>query len=101
MTDEEIAQAEHIDPRQFLQRQGKIRGNPEEEAYKDFCDASYQVLRSIHGKEFMKGLKRLCEYGSSAFRAEDGFNTHAAAARDGAHGLITEILVAAQQAKKI
>lgn len=87
-----------IDPKAFFEEQRRLYGEEkrQEQPYEDFCKACGIVLRTEAGQRMMLGLKRICQFGSQKFRAEDGYNTHAAACRDGATAVITEILVASQ-----
>ena len=99
---------DYIDPAEFLGKQDalfvrkkKRQEGDLEEWYADLCRACREVEATPAGKAMLKGLKRLTQYGSTAFRVEDNFNTHSAAARDGAHGLITEIITGAKVAVKL
>jgi len=96
-----------IDPADFLGKQDALFGRPPrkdgdlEDWYEDFCWSCKRVMDMPDGKGLLKGLKRVSEYGSTVFRKEDNFNTHSAAARDGAHGLVTEIEIGAKVAVKL
>jgi len=81
------------DPRDFLGTEGDDKRSEE---YLKWCRAVQDVLSCPAGEAFLLGLKQLVGYDCTVFRSEDQHNTHAAAARDGARGLITEIVVASK-----
>ncbi len=87
-----------IDPKAFFEEQKRVYGEEhrEQESYADFCKAAGEVMRSSAGQSMLAGLQKIVQFGSSKFRAEDDYNPHAAATRDGAAAAITEILLASR-----
>ena len=93
-----------VDPDQFMQDEGdfirsmrdKDLADREAKAQKQFCHDCQMIMRSEAGKRMMAHLQKLVHFGSSAFRPDDDYNTHAAACRDGAASTIRLILWASE-----
>lgn len=91
-----------IDPEAFFAEQKRLYGEEHRDRldYEDFVKAAGTVLATQAGRDMISGLQKIIQYGSSKFRKEDDYNTHAAAARDGAAAAVTEILVASRLSQK-
>lgn len=68
--------------------------------YGDFCRAANRVLSTTDGQTMLHHLKLLVGFDNACFLAEEGFNPHAAAGRDGAKAAIRELIWAAKLGEK-
>lgn len=69
-------------------------------SYQEFAHAAAKVFGSRYGKRFLDGLMTMTGYRSTAFRVDDGGNTHLAAVRDGQRHCILHILHAVRIGKE-
>lgn len=94
---------EGISPKALFDQFNKISRDESQakKGYEDFCRACFQVISTQAGATMMEQVKRITGYYNPSFSDADGFNTHAAAVRDGSRQLINELEFAARIGGKL